>query len=63
MDSKQVRQISMRVRVKRTYSMPELQGRVGTIDSRYGRVHYPGFTVWFEDGRSELFWSHELEEA
>ena len=62
-DSKQVRQISMRVRVKRTYSMPELQGRVGTIDSRYGRVHYPGFTVWFEDGRSELFWSHELEEA
>jgi hypothetical protein len=53
----------MRVRVKRTYSMPELQGQVGTIYPRYGGVHYPAFKVWFEDGRSELFWSHELEEA
>jgi hypothetical protein len=26
-------------------------------------VHYPAFKVCFEDGRSELFWSHELEEA
>jgi hypothetical protein len=62
-ESKQARQISMRVRVKRTYSMPELQGQVGTIHPRYGGVHYPAFKVWFEDGRSELFWSHELEEA
>jgi hypothetical protein len=62
-DSKQVRQISMRVRVKRTYSMPELQGRVGTINPRYGWVRYPAIKVCFEDGRSELFWSHELEEA
>ena len=36
MDPKQVRQISMRVRVKRTYSMPELKGQVGTINQRYG---------------------------
>jgi len=35
-DSKQVRQINMRVRVKRTYSMPELKGQVGTINQRYG---------------------------
>ena len=62
-DSKQVRQISMRVRVKRTYSMPELKGQVGTINQRYRGVHYPAFKVCFEDGRSELFWSHELEEA
>jgi len=62
-DSKQVRQISMRVRVKRTYSMPELKGQVGTINQRYRGVHYPVFKVCFEDGRSELFWSHELEEA
>ena len=60
---KQARQIGMRVRVKRTYSMPELKGQVGTINPRYGGVHYPAFKVWFEDGRSELFWSHELEEA
>ena len=53
----------MRVRVKRTYSMPELKGQVGTINQRYADVHYPAFKVWFEDGRSELFWSHELEEA
>ena len=62
-ESKQACQISMRVRVKRTYSMPERNGQVGTINQRYGGVHYPAFKVWFEDGRSELFWSHELEEA
>ena len=60
---KPARQIGMRVRVKRTYSMPELQGQVGTVNPHYGGVHYPAFKVWFEDGRSELFWSHELEEA
>ena len=60
---KPARQLGMRVRVKRTYSMPELKGQVGTINPRYGSVHYPAFKVWFEDGRSELFWSHELEEA
>ena len=60
----QARQIGMRVRVKRTYnSVPELQGQVGTINQRYGGVHHPAFKVWFEDGRSQLFWSHELEEA
>jgi hypothetical protein len=53
----------MRVQVKRTYSVPELQGQVGTIKQRYGGVHSPAFKVWFEDGRSQLFWSHELEEA
>ncbi len=62
-EPKQARQIGMRVRVKRTYSMPELQGQVGTINQRYEGVHFPAFRVWFEDGRSELFWSHELEEA
>ena len=60
---KPARQIGMRVRVKGTYSMPELQGQVGTINPRYGGVHHPAFKVWFEDGRSELFWSHQLEEA
>ena len=60
---KQARQIGMRVQVKRTYSVPELQGQVGTIKQRYGGVHNPAFKVWFEDGRSQLFWSHELEEA
>ena len=63
MELKQTRQLGMRVRVKGTYSVPELQGRVGTINQRYGGMHHPAFKVWFEDGRSELFWSHELEEA
>jgi hypothetical protein len=62
-EPKQARQIGMRVRVKRTYSMPELQGQVGTINQRYGGEQSPAFEVWFEDGRSELLWSHELEEA
>jgi hypothetical protein len=60
---KQARQIGMRVRVKGTYSVPELQGQVGTINQPYGSVHHPALKVWFEDGRSELFWSHQLEEA
>ena len=64
MELKQARQIGMRVRVKGTYNtVPELQGQVGTINQRYGGVHHPAFKVWFEDGRSQLFWSHQLEEA
>ena len=63
MELKLARQIGMRVRVKRTYNVPELQGQVGTIQERYGGVHHPAFKVWFEDGRSQLFWSHQLEEA
>ena len=63
MELKPGRQIGMRVRAKRTYSVPELQGQVGTIKERYGDVHHPAFKVWFEDGRSQLIWSHELEEA
>jgi hypothetical protein len=60
---KPARQIGMRVRVKRTYNVPELQGQVGMIKERYGGVHHPAFEVWLEDGRSQLFWSHQLEEA
>ena len=63
MELKPARQIGMRVRVKRTYNVPELQGQVGMIKERYGGAHHPAFKVWFEDGRSQLFWSHQLEEA
>ena len=55
--------VGMRVRVHEGYRKPDLRGLVGTIKQRYGNDSYAAFEVRFEDGRSELFWSYELEEA
>jgi len=35
---------------------------VGTIEKRWGNPDYVALDVLFDDGRSELFWYHELEE-
>ncbi len=53
----------MRVRVHEGYRKPDLRGLVGKIKQRYGNDSYAAFEVGFEDGRSELFWSYELEKA
>jgi hypothetical protein len=42
---------------------PHLRGQVGTVIHRYGNVSHAAFDVQFDNGRSELFWHHELEEA
>jgi len=35
---------------------------VSTIEKRWGDPTYVALDVLIEDGRSELFWHHELEE-
>jgi hypothetical protein len=41
---------------------PEWRGLIGTIRARWGHPEYPAFDVRMEDGRSQLFWHHELEQ-
>jgi hypothetical protein len=55
--------IGTRVRVQLDYGEPSLQGSVGTIKKRYGIPEYTAFEVLFPDGRTKLFWEHQLEEA
>ena len=40
---------------------PEWRGLTGTISARWGDPEYPALDVRMEDGRSQLFWHHELE--
>ena len=51
------------VRVQLDYGEPPLQGALGTIQNRYGVPEYTAFEVLFADGRTKLFWAHQLEEA
>jgi len=53
----------MRVRVPSDYGKQHLQGAVGTTVKRYGVPGYAAFEVSLPDGRMELFWDHQLEEA
>jgi hypothetical protein len=55
--------IGMPVWVSKDYKEPDLRGHVGKIERRYGGVGYAAFEVRFWDGRSKLFWHHELKEA
>ena len=54
--------IGMRVRVSKSLLRTDLRGLEGTIARRWGSPHYVALDVLLEDGRSELFWHHELEE-
>jgi hypothetical protein len=40
---------------------PQWRGQTGTISGRWGHPEYPALDVRMEDGRSQLFWHHELE--
>ena len=55
--------VGTRVRVQLDYGEPHLQGALGTIQKRYGIPEYTAFEVLFPDGRTKLFWEHQLEEA
>jgi hypothetical protein len=55
--------VGARVRVQLDYRKPHRRGAVGTINKRYGIPEYTTFEVLFADGRRELFWDHQLEEA
>ena len=51
------------VQVVLDYRKPYRRGSVGTIKKRYGVAEYTAFEVLFADGRSELFWEHQLEKV
>jgi hypothetical protein len=56
-------QVGTRVRVQADYRDPQRRGSVGTIQKRYGVPEYTAFEVLFSDGKTEMFWEHQLEEA
>ena len=56
-------QVGTRVRVQSDYREQQRRGAVGTIKKRYGVPEYTAFEVLFPDGRTKLFWEHQLEEA
>ncbi len=51
------------VRVREGHRRPELEGMVGTIEHCWGSPDYLALDVRLEDGRSELFWFHQLDTA
>lgn len=56
-------QVGMRVRVCEPLHRADLIGREGTIRARWGNPDHVALDVVLDDGRSQLFWHHELEEA
>jgi hypothetical protein len=40
----------------------EWRGLTGTISGKWGNPEYLALDVQLEDGRTQLFWHHELEE-
>jgi hypothetical protein len=64
MDTAPEARVGARVRVREGYRKAQLRGRVGTIKGVYGDPsHAAALEVRFGDGKSELLWSHELEEV
>jgi hypothetical protein len=51
------------VRVREAYRKSELAGMRGIIKQRWGSPNYVALDVRLENGRSELFWIHQLEKA
>jgi hypothetical protein len=43
--------------------VPVGKGSVGTIQKRYGVPEYTAFDILLPDGRTKLFWEHQLEEV
>jgi hypothetical protein len=54
--------IGMRVRVRDSLLRADLKGLEGTIARRWGSPHYLALDVLLDDGGTQLFWHHELEE-
>ena len=56
--------IGARVRVSEEsgHRCSEWRGLTGTIGARWGKPEYLALDVVLEDGRTQLFWHHELEE-
>ena len=54
--------VGKRVRIHNSLSRAELRGREGAITARWGSPNYVALDVLLDDGRTQLFWHHELEE-
>jgi hypothetical protein len=55
--------VGTRVRVRESLLDSDLQGRLGTIMGRWGEPEYVALDVLLDDGKTQLFWHHELEEV
>jgi hypothetical protein len=55
--------IGARVRVGESGLRSEWRGLTGRIRARWGAPEYVALDVRLEDGSSQLFWAHELEEV
>jgi hypothetical protein len=53
----------MLVRVKEGHRRSGFGGMLGTVEHKWGNPDYPALDVRLENGRLELFWFHELDEA
>lgn len=54
--------IGARVRVSESGRRSEWRGLTGTVSGKWGNPEYLALDVQLEDGRTQLFWHHELEE-
>ena len=55
-------QIGAKVRVGYSGRCLEWRGLTGTVSRKWGNPEYLALDVLLEDGRTQLFWHHELEE-
>jgi hypothetical protein len=55
-------QIGAKVRVGYSVLPSEWRGLTGTVSRKWGNPEYLALDVLLEDGRTQLFWHHELEE-
>jgi len=61
MRSEQAR-IGARVKVSESVRRSEWRGLTGKIRGKWGDPEYLALDVRMQDGRTQLFWHHELEE-
>ena len=54
--------IGARVRVSESGRHSEWRGLTGTISGKWGNPEYLALDVQLDEGRTQLFWHHELEE-
>jgi len=55
-------QVGAKVRVGDSGFRSEWRGLTGTISGKWGNPAYLALDVLLDDGRTQLFWHHELEE-
>lgn len=64
METKSFLRIGTKVRVREGYGNPyQRGGQSGTVTQCYSDAGYTAIEVRLGNGRSELFWLHQLQEA